>query len=97
MKLGFIGGTDSHIGMAARRLNRAGGPHQRGPERIKTNSGGLIAVFAMGLVAGLVASPCVGARLEIVNCPDSNARRTPFDSWLVSNAARRRALSNAAF
>jgi len=45
-RFGFIAGTDSHIGMAARRINRCGGPHQRGPERIKNNSGGLAAVFA---------------------------------------------------
>lgn len=45
-RFGFIAGTDGHIGMAARRLNRAYGPHQKGDEKVKNNSGGLIAVFA---------------------------------------------------
>ena len=48
-RFGFTAGTDSHIGMAARRLNMAGGPHQRGPERVKYNSGGLTGVFARDL------------------------------------------------
>jgi len=48
-RFGLIAGTDSHIGMAARRINRCPGPHQDGPEKTKYNAGGLAAVFAKEL------------------------------------------------